>query len=72
MSGRTLEFARARDRMLATAKDRAAEDQEEFASRGIFYSSVMSGAVEKRDAETMAMINDIAQESASYVLGLRE
>lgn len=66
------EFARARDRMLAAAKDRAAEDQEEFASRGIFYSSVMSGAVEKRDAETMAMINDIAQESASYVLGLRE
>jgi len=66
------EFAQQRDRLIAASKDFAAADQEEFASRGMFYSSVMSGAVAERDAATMDVISDIARESASYVLGLRE
>lgn len=64
-------FAKARDRLTTAAKEYSAEDQEEFASRGIYYSSVMASAVEKRDSETMELIADIANESASYVLGLR-
>lgn len=65
------EYAKAKDRILAASKEVNAEHQEEFASRGIYYSSVMANAVEKVDAETMDTIADIANESASYVLGLK-
>lgn len=66
------EYAKAQERITTAAKKLGAEQQEEFASRGMYYSSVMSGAVESLDANTMELISDIANESASYVLGLNE
>lgn len=66
------EFAKAQDKITTAAKKLSADKQEEFASRGMYYSSVMSGAVESIDANTMELIADIANESASYVIGLNE
>lgn len=66
------EFARAQEQIMNAAKTVAAEDQEDFASRGMFYASVMASAVEGRKAVGMEEIAKIANSAASYVIGLEE
>jgi len=66
------EFARAQRQIEQQAKEISAQNQEEFANRGMFYSSVMANNLGAIDAATMDIIADIANQSASYVLGLHE
>ena len=65
------EFARAQEQIMNAAKGMAAEHQEEFANRGMYYSSIMGNAMGELDAKAMDIVSDIAQDAASYVLELR-
>lgn len=61
------EFEKAKERINKAAAEVSAERQEEMAARGMFYSSVMSGALTSIDEQTLEMINDISMEAARYV-----
>jgi len=63
-------YAKAQADITRAAEGYAAEDQEEYASRGMFYSSIMASAVQDRKAMGMEQINEIANSAASYVMDL--
>ena len=65
------EFARAEKQIKEYAANLSAERQEEFASRGMFYSSVMAGALTEIDTTSMELIGDIARDAAQHVTELR-
>jgi len=64
------EFERAQEQIREAGAEMTAERQEEFASRGMFYSSVMANSVSKIDEQTMDQINEIARDAANYVADL--
>ena len=64
------EFARAQEQIQQAAQTMSAGMQEEFANRGMYYSSVMANNVGQINAQQMDLIGQIAQEAASHVLEL--
>ena len=66
------EFRKAQSDIMQAADQMTGEMQEETAARGMFYSSIMSGAASAIDEQTMQHINDIASDAASRVAGLRD
>ena len=66
------EFRRAQKDVMNAAKDLTGDMQEEAAARGMFYSSVMSGAATALDAQVMEHISDIASAAATRVSFLRD
>ena len=65
------EFERAKKDITEAAKSIGAEHQEEFASRGVYYSSIMAGNMAELDDKTMDIIGEISRDAANYVLELR-
>ena len=61
------EFERAKKQIHDAAAEMAADRQEEFAARGMYYSSIMAGALTKIDDKTMDIIGEIARDAANYV-----
>lgn len=65
------EFQQAQEQIRQFADEISAERQEEFASRGMYYSSVMARGLTEIDEAAVAEISDIAREAASHVAELR-
>lgn len=57
----------AQRKVMAQAASLKGSAQEEMASRGMFYTSVMAGAMAETDKETMNILSDIAIEAANRV-----
>jgi len=64
------EMARAAKQVQEQAKAIAADQQEEFSNRGMYYSSVMGNRMAELDGKTMDIIAEIASDAASHVLDL--
>lgn len=64
------EFDRAQSQIKEAAAGLTGQMQEEFASRGMYYSSVMASAVTDINEQTMDLISEIARDAANYVKDL--
>jgi hypothetical protein len=64
------EFEKAKAQMKTAAAEVKAENQEEMAARGMYYSSIMAGNLGAIDEQTLGLIGDIAAQAAEYVAGL--
>ena len=64
------EFERAKTKIREASAEIAADRQEEFAARGMHYSSIMSNSLTEIDEATMEQIGDIARDAARYVSDL--
>ena len=65
------EFRKAAQRIRSESEKLSADKQEEMAARGLFYSSIMRGAVGDIDNATLNEIADISASAANYVTDLR-
>ena len=66
------EFEKAKDRLFEAGAQYKGVQQEEFAGRGMFYSSVMAGQMKEIDSEVMGHINDISVAAANRVMELED
>ena len=64
------EFEKASNQIKEEASKMNAQSQEEFASRGMFYSSVMASAVGQVDEKAVEMIGEISRDAANRVADL--
>ena len=64
------EFEKASNMIREEANKMNAQSQEEFAARGMFYSSVMASAVGQVDEKATEMIGEIARDAANRVADL--
>ncbi len=61
------EFEKSKALINEYASELSAEHQEEFAARGMYYTSVMSGALQNIDDKALQEIGSIARDAALYV-----
>ena len=64
------EFEQAKTRINEQAATLAAEHQEDFAARGMFYSSIMANAITDIDEKALELIGEIALAAAEHVSAL--
>ena len=65
------EFRQVEKMLTDAASAYSAQKQEEMSARGMFYSSIMSSAVESVDRELVQILGDIARDAANRVSDMR-
>jgi len=66
------EFERAKEEIKSAATEYKAAEREEFAGRGMLYSSVMAQATDAVDEAVIEEISEISQAATNYVMGLKD